>query len=192
MPQGKEDAYVALVEIVPPAFDVMHDIAYATSDNITGHPIYKRPACYLHEEAAICLKQAIIYAAELGLMLKIFDAYRPSEAQFILWEHTPDPAFLANPHKGSPHSRGVAVDLSLVTRDGVALDMGTPFDDFSQSSYHGASYISDDAKRNRLLLLGIMTSAGFDFYRNEWWHYQLFNSKSYPVLSDAAAGTAMM
>ncbi len=181
-----------LVEIVPSAFDVDLEIAYATANNFTGKPVYQRAACYLHPEAAECLKQAVAYAAELDYRLRVFDAYRPTEAQWKLWEHTPDDDFLANPERGSPHSRGVAVDLTLIDLDGNALDMGTDFDAFTPLSHHGAADISQEAKHNRLVLLGIMTSAGWDFYRNEWWHYQLFDSRQYPLLSDADAGTLMM
>ncbi|MFO1242433.1 MAG: M15 family metallopeptidase [Rickettsiales bacterium] len=119
-----------LIEIIPPEYNVTHQIAYATSQNFTGKPVYKQARCFLHPEAAAALKKAIGYAAELGFTLKIFDAYRPPEAQFKLWEHTPDPNFLADPNKGSPHSRGVAIDLNLVDKDGLELDMGTPFDTF--------------------------------------------------------------
>jgi D-alanyl-D-alanine dipeptidase len=171
---------------------VLFSIAYATADNFTGKAVYTRAGCYLHEEAAACLTKAIRYAGELGLRLKVFDAYRPAEAQFILWEHTPDPNFLAHPERGSPHSRGVAVDLTLVGADDKELDMGTAFDAFTPASHHGAAGISPEAARNRLLLLGIMTSAGFDFYRNEWWHYQLFNSRTYPLIYDRDAGLGMM
>jgi D-alanyl-D-alanine dipeptidase len=183
---------VPLVEIKPPAFDVDIHIAYATADNFTDAPVYSRPACYLHPDAADALAKAIQYAAELDLRLKIFDAYRPTEAQWALWNHTPDPDFLANPERGSPHSRGVAVDLTLIDRYGSELPMGTAFDAFTPLSHHGATGVSAEAKKNRLLLLGIMTSAGFDFYRNEWWHYQLFHSRTYPLLSDQEAGTHMM
>jgi zinc D-Ala-D-Ala dipeptidase len=183
---------MSLIEIIPPTFDVVHDIAYATVNNFTGAPVYARAACFLHPEAAECLQRAITYAGELGYRLKIFDAFRPSEAQFKLWEHTPDPNFLAHPERGSPHSRGVAVDLTLIDNNGDELDMGTAFDAFTPLSYHGAAGLSADATRNRLLLLGLMTSAGFDFYRNEWWHYQLFNSRTYTLYSDAEAGTGMM
>jgi D-alanyl-D-alanine dipeptidase len=183
---------MSLIEIIPPRFDVATDIAYATANNFTAKAVYARSACFLHEDAAICLEKAIHFAAELGLRLKIFDAYRPPEAQFILWEHTPDPDFLADPNKGSPHSRGVAVDLTLINAQGEELDMGTAFDAFTPLSHHGAADIHTEAKKHRLLLLGIMTSAGFDFYRNEWWHYQLFNSRSYPLISDKDAGTQMI
>jgi len=41
-------------------------------------------------------------------------------------------------------------------------------------------------------LLGIMTAAGWDFYRNEWWHYQLFNGRQYPLYSDSALNEGLM
>ena len=81
------------------------------------------------------------------------------------------------------YSRGVAVDLTL-THNGEDLDMGTDFDEFSRLSYHGNLEISKKSYRNRLLLLGIMTDSGWDFYRNEWWHYQLFNPRRFPIIDD--------
>lgn len=181
-----------LTPIVLPDYDVDVDIRYATADNFTGKPVYSRVGCYLHPEAAQCLAKAIDLAARQSLRLRIFDAFRPSEAQWTLWNHTPDPHFLADPAKGSPHSRGVAVDLTLLSHAGAELDMGTMFDAFTPLSHHGNTEISAEAQRNRFLLMGIMTTAGWDFYRNEWWHYQLFNSRQYPLLSDADAGTRLM
>ncbi len=183
---------MSLVEITEEKHNVSLEILYATDCNFIEKPVYSRAGCYLHKEAEECLISAIKYAKELGFSIKIFDAYRPTEAQWKLWEHTPDPDFLAHPERGSPHSRGVAVDLTLVDKQGNELDMGTGFDDFTPKSYHGADAVSDKAKLNRLILLGIMTSAGWDFYRNEWWHYQLFNSREYRLWSDAEAGTNMM
>jgi D-alanyl-D-alanine dipeptidase len=182
----------ALTEIAQPAYDVERTIAYATEDNFTGRPIYLRAGCYLHPDAAAALAKAITLAAAVGLRLRVFDAFRPSEAQWALWNVRPDPDFLADPRRGSPHSRGVAVDLTLIGADGRDLDMGTGFDAFTPLSHHGNLEIPAAAQRNRHLLLGIMTAAGFDFYRNEWWHYQLFNSRRYPLLSDADLPEPMM
>lgn len=182
-----------LVEIAAPAFDVDIDIVYATSRNFTGKPVYAQPGCYLHADAAVLLKRAVDLAAPLGLRFKIFDAFRPSEAQWLLWEHTPDPDFLADPRRGSPHSMGTAIDLTLVDGSGAELDMGTGFDDFTPQAYHGSLEISAAAQRHRAILLGLMTSAGWDFFRNEWWHYQLFSPRDrYPVLSDSVLPTPMM
>jgi D-alanyl-D-alanine dipeptidase len=70
--------------------------------------------------------------------------------------------------------------------------MGTAFDAFTPLSHHGAGGISPQAQRNRLLLLGLMSEAGWDFYRNEWWHYQLFNARQYRLYADADLPKSMM
>ena len=173
-----------LVKITKEQFDVDFEIAYATENNVSGRVIYQRADCYLHSVAAKHLQKAIEYAAGLGLRFKIFDAYRPTEAQFMLWEDNPDPDFLSNPYTGSPHSRGVAIDLTLIDENGDELDMGTGFDDFTKKSYHSNVEISAEAQKNRRILLGIMTAAGWDWYDNEWWHYQLFDPRAYPLLKD--------
>ena len=107
-----------------------------------------------------------------NLKLKIFDAFRPTEAQWKLWKHTPDENFIAHPKKGSPHSRGVGIDLTLINKNNYELNMGTSFDSFSSKSFHGNIEISREAQKNRFILLGIMLAAGWDFYKKEWWHYQ--------------------
>ena len=184
---------MTLVEIAKPAYDVDIFIAYATAQNFTGKPVYARAGCYLHPDAAACLAKAIVLAAQLGLRFKVFDAFRPAEAQWVLWSHTPDPDFLADPRRGSPHSMGAAVDLTLIDGTGNELDMGTAFDAFTPRSHHGALDISAEAQRNRALLLGLMTAAGWDFFRNEWWHYQLFSPRGrYEVLSDKVLPQPMM
>ncbi len=183
---------MALTEITAADHGVVLEIAYATAANFTGRPVYARPACYLHPDAEAALRRAVALARPLGLRLKIFDAFRPSEAQWALWNVRPDPEFLADPRKGSPHSRGVAVDLTLIDAQGRALDMGTDFDAFTPLSHHGCVEVSAVAQRNRFLLLGLMSAAGWDFYGNEWWHYQLFDSRKYPLLSDADLDVPMM
>jgi D-alanyl-D-alanine dipeptidase len=183
---------MTLLEISPESHGVVLDIAYATARNFTGQPVYARPGCYLHPDAAAKLRVAADLARPLGLRLKIFDAFRPSEAQWALWNFRADPEFLADPRKGSPHSRGVAVDLTLIDEGDGELDMGTGFDAFTPLSHHANTAIAPAAQRNRLILLGLMSAAGWDFYGNEWWHYQLFNAKSYPVLGDDALDRPMM
>ena len=181
-----------LVPVTADDFDVDIALAYASADNFTGRPVYRRPLCYLHPEAAGLLRRAVALARPLGLRLRILDAFRPSEAQWVLWNHTPDPDFLADPRRGSPHSRGAAVDLTLIDGAGATLDMGTPFDAFTPLSHHANLEVPASAQRHRLLLLGLMTAAGWDFYGKEWWHYQMFDSRRFPVLGDAATGGSMM
>ncbi len=183
---------MSLIEITPKTHGVEISIQYATVNNFTGAPIYGRPGCYLHPEAEGLLRKAIELADALSLRFKIFDAFRPSEAQWVLWNHTPDPDFLADPRRGSPHSRGAAIDLTLIEPNGRELEMGTPFDAFTPLSHHGNRDVSIEAQRNRALLIGLMTTAGWDFYRNEWWHYQLFDARRLPALSDSVLDKAMM
>ena len=167
------------------------DIVYATPANITGRPLYSRPACYLHPDAAPALLKAAELASAIGLSLVVFDAFRPSEAQWALWSHLPDPAYVADPRQGSNHSRGVAVDLCLADGEGRLLDMGTPFDAMEEASHHGSLLVPPEAQRNRFLLLGLMAASGFVHYSFEWWHYELPDAGRYPVLDDVAAGTNM-
>ena len=181
-----------LVEILPGRSGLRIDLAYARADNVTGRAIYARARCLLHPQAAALLDRAAELARPHGLGLKIFDAYRPPEAQWVLWNAFPDPEFVADPRRGSPHSRGAAVDLTLVDSAGRELEMGTPFDDFTPASHHGSLAVPAQAQRNRALLLGLMTAAGWDFYRNEWWHYQLFNARSYPLIADSALSEGLM
>jgi len=181
-----------LIEIGPPEFDVEIALAYATSENFTGKPVYARAVCYLRPEAADALRRAVDLAAAIGLGIRLLDALRPIEAQWALWNHTPDPEFLADPRRGSPHSRGVAVDLTLLDEQGRELPMGTAFDAFTPLSHHGNRDIPPETQRNRHLLLGIMGAAGWDFYRNEWWHYQLFDARAYPLIQDSDLPKPMM
>lgn len=194
MPQPSESTrLMTLVSLQTPAFDLDIALAYATEDNVTGQRIYARAEAQLHPDAAAALQRAIALAAPLGLRLKIFDAFRPMEAQWRLWESFPDPEFVADPSKGSCHSRGVAVDMTLVdAASGAELDMGTPFDDFTAASHHGRRDLPLEVQRNRFTLLGIMTAAGWDWIQSEWWHYQLFEPERYPLLADAAAPQGLM
>ncbi len=183
---------VALVPITSHTHGVDIALAYATADNFTGSPVYGRAECFLHPEAADCLVRAVRLADAIGYRLRILDAYRPKEAQWVLWNHTPDPDFLADPRTGSPHSRGVAVDLTLIDQDNRPLDMGTDFDAFTPRSYHDALDIAPNAQVNRHILLGLMSAAGWDFYHREWWHYQLFDSRRFPLIADGEQSKPMM
>lgn len=182
----------ALVPVGQPDFDVDIALAYATTGNVTGKQIYRHADCYLHPEAAAALQRAIELARPHGLRFKIFDAYRPVEGQWALWHAFPDPEFVADPRKGGIHTRGIAVDLTLIDATGRALDMGTEFDSFEAQAHHARTDISLEAQRNRFLLLGLMSAAGWDFYQNEWWHYQLFKSRDYPVVDQASLPRPMM
>jgi D-alanyl-D-alanine dipeptidase len=181
---------MTLLEIALPNVDI--DLAYATPANITGRTIYRRAICLLHPDAATALARAADLAAGQGCRLRVHDAFRPVEAQWLLWRAFPDPEFIADPRLGSTHARGAAVDLTLCGGDGLPLDMGTPFDDLTALSHHGSTAVSAEAQANRSRLLGIMAAAGWEHYASEWWHYQLPRVERYPLLWDSGAGSRMM
>ena len=173
-----------LIKITTKSYPIKIDLFYAKKKNFTGKKIYKKKNCYLHKDAIPYFEKTIGLADRLNYKIKIFDAFRPVEAQWKLWEHTPNENFIAHPEKGSPHSRGVAIDLTLINKNNYELNMGTNFDNFSSKSSHGNIDISREAQKNRFILLGIMLAAGWDFYKKEWWHYQLFDSKKYKLIKN--------
>ena len=70
-----------------------------------------------------------------GYNFIIYDAYRPRPYQQRLWDKVPDENYVSPPWKGSMHTRGLAVDLSIVNAEGAILDMGTPFDFFGEEAH---------------------------------------------------------
>ena len=162
------------------------DLIYAGKDNFTGHVIYEHALCFLHPQAEACLRKAIVAARGFGFRLKILDAFRPQEAQVALWTVAPNPSYVADPAKGSNHTRGVALDLTLTGQDGRALDMGTPVDTMTSASHHFHAAHPAAIQLNRMHLLTIMLEAGFVHHPNEWWHYQLPDAHQFPLIDSHA------
>lgn len=175
-----------LVEVDAHALQVEIDLIYASADNLAGKQIYQDSRCLLHVDAERCLRLASRLARQAGLTLRIFDAYRPPYAQYLLWEALPNPEYVCDPRLGSHHSRGVAVDLTLLGSDGQPLDMGTGFDDMREQSHQFFPDLTPAVQRNRLLLLGIMLGAGFRHIASEWWHYELPDAEEYPLIDDSS------
>jgi len=181
-----------LVELVASRL-VELDLRYATADNIAGRAIYFRPVALLRPEALAALALAADRAGAMGLRLRVYDAYRPIEAQQVLWDTIPDKRYVADPRQGGLHSRGVAVDLTLVdSGTGLELPMGTGFDAMTPLSAHDATAIPAAAMRNRALLLGLMTAAGWSAYPLEWWHYHLPTYLDFPPVARTDAPNGPM
>lgn len=172
----------ALVEITQETYCVLIDMVYAGPHNLTGQPIYETDRCWLHRDVEPLLVRAVELAGLAGMKLKLLDAYRSPQAHELLCRHVSDPRYVADPKRGSNHSRGVAVDLTLVDGMGRDLDMGTPFDAMVEESHHFNPSLSPEVHRNRFLLLGIMIQAGFLSLAEEWWHYQIPDARSYPLI----------
>jgi D-alanyl-D-alanine dipeptidase len=103
--------------------------------------------------------------------LKVYDCYRPPEVQKKFWALVPDERYVANPVKGSKHSLGAAVDLTLVDRRGRELEMPTRYDDFTERAHRDYMKLPRRAIRNRALLREVMVRHGFVPLPTEWWHF---------------------
>ncbi len=164
--------------------DLRVDLRYATPQNFMNRDMYSPLDCaWVHADAAHALRAAIatLKSQRPEVTLIVLDALRPHRVQQAMWDAldgTPLTAYLANPARGSIHSYGMAVDVTLVNAQGNELDMGTPFDDMTERSHPAleAQHLQTGALSalqisNRKLLRDAMTAAGFHGISTEWWHF---------------------
>lgn len=184
LPQPEPEDFVPVAEYLP---QVWVDLRYATENNFTGQIIYDFTDAYLRYGTVEKLAQVQAVLEKAGYSLLIWDAFRPAEAQFRLWEVCPDPVYVANPENGfSSHSRGNTVDVTLTDPDGNAVEMPSGFDDFSPLADRDYSDVSPDAAANAQLLEEAMTDCGFRPYSGEWWHFT--DTDDYPVEENFSPG----
>jgi len=187
--------FVYLDETVP---GVKWDAKYAGCDNFVGRPIdgYHVNRIVIHSSLIEPLKKARDAFACMGLVMLVYDAYRPQRAvrDFMNWMkdsenqarksiHYPnidkkDMAFLGYVAEKSGHSRGCTIDLTL-EKDSRPLDMGGIFDLMDERSHTLSRQITKAQTENRLLLRRVMLDSGFTDYSAEWWHFRLKN-EAYP------------
>jgi D-alanyl-D-alanine dipeptidase len=189
--------FVLLADQIP---QIVQEIHYYSTYNFIGDRIdgYEEPCALLTIEAARALKSAANELNVQGYRLKVFDAYRPATAvkHFALWG-IEDTDIRMKPYfypelekqelfmrgyiaKQSSHSRGSAVDLTLLDmKTGKELDMGSPYDFFGEISHPDYMGITDDQYRNRSILRKVMLRNGFVPIDCEWWHFALKN-EPYP------------
>lgn len=158
------------------------DIRYATTNNFTGKKIYTSNVPLLNIDTAVKLISANNEFNLYDYRIKIFDAYRPESAQQKLWDNCSNKKFLSNPKTGSVHSRGAAVDITLVDKNDKELEMPGNYDEFSKRSYINYSGASKSAVHNRELLARIMIENGFKRIKTEWWHFDNKDYVKYPLL----------
>ena len=183
--------FVLLADYVP---GIVQEIRYYSTYNFIGDRIdgYEEPCAILTVEAARALKAVSNEVNVQGYRLKIFDAYRPSVAvrHFVMWgledlDLRMKPYFYPELEKQelfkqgyiaskSTHSRGSTVDLTLLDmKTGKELDMGSPFDLFSELSHPDSKAVTEEQYRNRMLLRNVMLRNGFLPLDCEWWHFTL-------------------
>ena len=168
--EPENDEYVLVKKYIP---DIYVELRYATENNFTGVKIYDFTEAYLRYGTVKKLAQVQKELKQQGYSLKIWDAYRPFEAQQKLWEVYPDPNYVANPANGmKKHNLGGTVDITMVAADGSVISMPTEFDDFSLKADRDYSDIEDDeAVKNVMILQNAMENNGFTGYQGEWWDY---------------------
>jgi D-alanyl-D-alanine dipeptidase len=160
------------------------DLRYATPDNFTGRDLYSPFDCaWLHRDAAAALEGAVAWLARHapGHTLLVLDALRPQRVQQQLWDALDGTGlriYLADPARGSIHSYGMALDVTLLDADGHELDMGTGFDDMTELSHPAleqgflrAGALTDSQVAGRRLMRAAMLQAGFFGINTEWWHF---------------------
>ena len=189
--------FVILSEFMP---EIIQEIRYHSTYNFIGERIngYEDPCALLTVEAARALRIAAKELYVNGYMIKIYDAYRPTSAvkHFMLWG-IEDTDIRMKPYfypelekqelfakgyiaKQSSHSRGSAVDITLVDMEtGKELDMGGPFDLFSTRSHPDSHDVTDEQYENRMFLQTVMKRNGFLPLDCEWWHFVL-EDEPYP------------
>lgn len=161
--------------------DIKVDLKYSTADNFTGKIIYNFSDAYLRYGTVKRLQKAQEILRAKGLSLKIWDAFRPAAAQFVMWEVYPDDDFVADPTTGfSTHSRGNTVDVTVVDKDENEIAMPTKFDDFEEMiKYDYNSAENSETSKNAIMLKEIMVNEGFHPCTTEWWHFR--DIDVYPV-----------
>ncbi len=189
--------FVLLADFVP---GIIQEIRYYSTYNFVGDRIdgYEEPCAITTAEAARALKAVSNEVSVHGYRLKVFDAYRPVCAvkHFVLWgiedlDLRMKPFFYPDLEKQelfvrgyiaarSSHSRGSTVDLTLLDmRTGREVDMGSPFDYFSEASHPDHKGVTGEQYENRMYLQDIMVKNGFLPYDCEWWHFTL-KDEPYP------------
>lgn len=165
-------------------------LPYATYKNVSGHDLYCGVhRAFLHKDAAVKLKAAVeeLRAVCPRCTLQVMDAGRPRHAQELLYEtvrNTPFKRYVSDPLKGSVHSYGMAVDVTILDSTGTPLDMGTSYDAFERTPQP----VGEKQLANRLLLRDVMHNAGFKWLDKEWWHFNAEKSaivrRNYTQLED--------
>ncbi len=183
--QVKTDSAKKMIELKSIIPSIIYELRYATHNNFMRRLMYPAGTnvTFLRHPAALALRKVQEELQTKGLGLKIFDAYRPWSVTAKFWELVKDERYVANPSKGSGHNRGIAVDLTIIhLQTGKELDMGTGFDNFTDTAHHVFTQLPEEVLQNRILLKSIMEKNGFRAFESEWWHYFLAEGNRFEIL----------
>lgn len=168
---AKDHNLVELIQVDP---RIKLDIKYATADNFCKQVLYPVATCFVHRDCAQALIKVQDRLEPHHVFLKVFDGYRPIAVQQIMWDIVQNENYVMNPAKGKGrHTRGTAIDLTLIDAVGNELEMPSAFDDFTERAHRDNPAHSPTAYRNMKLLEDAMHAEGFIGWPLEWWHYDL-------------------
>jgi zinc D-Ala-D-Ala dipeptidase len=164
---------------------IIQDLRYASRNNFMHKNLYPEntTTTFLRKPVYCALNRVARDLAGKGLVLVIFDAYRPYGVTEELWRTMSDERYAANPAKGSGHNRGIAIDLTMAdAKTHQLVPMPTGFDNFSDSAHQ--DFYGTDTKRiaNRDLLKKEMGKYGFVPLSTEWWHFSWPKAENFEVL----------
>ncbi len=173
-----------LIEIAKLDPAIKLQIAYATSDNFVGFPVYDEPRAFAQRPVAEALQRVNRKLSPHGFGLTIRDAYRPWYVTKMFWDATPPEAhlYVADPSQGSRHNRGAAIDLTLHDLStGKMVEMPGWYDELSNRSF--PQYLGGTSRQRwfRELLRTSMAAEGFSVYETEWWHFDFNDWQQFPI-----------
>jgi D-alanyl-D-alanine dipeptidase len=177
-PEKKMQAVLGQVGLLP-------DLRYSTKNNFMKSVLYpeKPQVIYLRQPVVRALVRVLKDLSEMGLGLKVFDAYRPYAVTVELWEKVHDSRYAADPAKGSDHNRGIAVDLTLMDlKTHKSVEMPTGFDNFTDSAHQDFMKLGSRELENRRLLKQVMEKYGFIALNTEWWHFSWPHPENFALL----------
>ena len=179
----KSDSLKKMVELKTIVPNIRYDLRYATVNNFMHQQVYKDDShTFLRLIVARALGRVQQELSEKNLSLKIWDAYRPYSVTEKMWELIKDERYVADPKKGSGHNRGIAVDLTIIDiTTGKELNMGTGFDNFTDTAHQTFKNLPPEILNNRALLKTVMEKNGFIAMETEWWHF-FWNNQDFELL----------
>ncbi|HEY2721298.1 MAG TPA: M15 family metallopeptidase [Chitinophagaceae bacterium] len=174
----RQDSSKKMVELKTFAPGIQYNLRYATTNNFMHRQLYHEgDITFLRLPAAMAISKVQEELRTKGLLLKIWDAYRPYSVTVKMWEPIKDERYVADPKKGSGHNKGIAIDLTIVdSATGEELNMGTGFDNFSDTAHPDFKNLPIEVQQNRLLLKTVMEKYGFKQLETEWWHFYWNNT----------------
>ncbi|AUD03729.1 M15 family metallopeptidase [Spirosoma pollinicola] len=152
--------------------DAQFDVTYATTNNLVKRKLYPTADVFMRKTAALALQKASQNLEKQGFGFIFFDGYRPYAVTEIFYEVIKDTTFVADPHKGSRHNRGMAIDLSLYDRKtGKRLSMPSDYDETTPRAFQSFMQSDSASLAHRAVLRSAMEGVGFAIFPWEWWHY---------------------